>query len=182
MEIPEKVSQIQSYIQLKSKRAELEKQIKPLHKRLSELESELSDTRSQEQEALSHIDQSMLVSRQSIKIINDLLANTISVRTSQGEFPVGCAVLQSAKKGIQLSIVFSRPLFSGWVTETPYRSYKFGPLQLDTPEPPDENHVPEYRSLIELAMDLSCWELVDSELRLWGANRYGVVVFSLRGG
>jgi len=42
MEIPEKVAQIQSYTQLKSKRAELEKQIKPLRKRLSDMETELS--------------------------------------------------------------------------------------------------------------------------------------------
>jgi len=179
MEIPEKVARIQSYIQLKSKRAELEKQVRPLRKRLSELESELSSTQSQEQEALSLIDQSMLVNRQSLKDINSILANAVSVHVGQGEFPVGCAVLQSGKKGLQISVVFSQPLFSGWKTETPYGSWQMCPLQLDTPEPPDENHIPQYRSLIEQDIDLSCWERVDGELRLWGTNGYGVMVFGL---
>jgi len=175
METTEKVAQIQSYIQLKSKRAELEKQVKPLRKRLSELESELSDTQSQEREALSLIDQSMLVDRKSVKVINDLLADAVSVRTNQGEFPVGCAVLQSSKKGLQLSIVFSKPLFSGWRTETPCLSYRFCPMQLDAPEPSDENYIPEYKSLMESDVDLACWERVDGELRLWGSNGSSVV-------
>jgi len=183
VEIPEKVSQIQSYIQIKSKRTEMEKQIKPLRKRLSELESELSATQSQEQEALSCIDQSMLVNRQSFKSINNILTNAVSIHPSRGgEFPVGCAVLQSGKKGLQLSIVFSKPLFSGWRTETPYKSWQMCPLALDTPEPPDENHIPQYRSLMELDMDLSCWEQTNSELRLWGNNGSDALVFCLRGG
>ena len=182
MEIPEKVAQIQSYIQLKSERTDLEKRIKPLRKRLSELESELSDTQSQEQEALSLVDLDMLVNRQSIKTINNLLVDAVSIHTGQGEFPVGCVVLQSSKKGLQLSIVFSQPLFSGWRTDTPYKSYQFCPLQLETPEPPDENRIPQYRSLAEWDADLACWEQVDSELRLWMTNGFGVVVFSLRDG
>jgi len=181
MEIPEKVAQIQSYTQLKSKRAELEKQVKPLRKRLSDMETELSNLQSQEQEALSRVDQSMLVGRSSIKIINGLLSNTSSIHTSQGEFPVGCAVIQSGKKGLQLSIVFSQPIFSGWRTETPYKSWQICPMQLDAPEPPDENHIPEYRSLIEQDMDLSCWEQAGGELRLWSDNGSGVLVFTLRG-
>jgi len=180
MEIPEEVAQIQSYTQLKSKRAELEKQIKPLRKRLSDMETELSNIQSQEREALSRVDQSMLVDRSSIKTINGLLSGASSIRTSQGEFPVGCAVLQSGKKRLQISIVFSQPLFSGWRTETPYKSWQMCPMQLDTPEPPDENHIPEYRSLVEQDMDLSCWEQVGAELRLWGSNGSGVLVFSLR--
>jgi len=182
MEIPEKVAQIQSYTQLKSKRAELEKQVKPLRKRLSELESELSSIQFQEQEALSCVDQSMLVTRSSIKAINDLLLSASSIYTAQGEFPVGCAVIQSGKGGLQLSIVFSRPLFSGWRTEKPYKSWQSCPLQLDTPEPPDENHIPEYRSLVERDMDLSCWEQVGSELHLWSDSGSGALVFSLRDG
>jgi len=181
MEIPEKVAQTQSYIQLKSKRVELEKQLKPLRKRLSDMESELSDVQTGEQKALSLIDQSMLVDRQSIKVINNILVCAVSVHTMQGELPVGCAVLQSSKKGLQLSIVFSRPLFSGWRTETPYISYQVCPLQLETPESPDENHIPQYRSLMELDMDLSCWEQADNELRLWGNNGSGAMIFSLRG-
>lgn len=182
MEIPEKVAQIQSYTQLKSKRTELEKQVKPLRKRLSELESELSDTQSREQAALSLIDQSMLVNRQSLKVINNLLTDAVSIRIQQGEFPVGCAILQSGKKGLQLSIVFSKPIFSGWRTETPYTSWQMCPLQLETPEPPHENYIPEYRSMVEQGVDLSCWEQVDGELRLWGANGSGAMVFSLRDG
>ena len=135
MEIPEKVAQIQSYIQLESERTNLEKRIKPLRKRLSGLESEL-------QEALSLVDPDMLVNRQSIKTINNLLVDAASIHTGQGEFPVGCVVLQSSKKGLQLSIVFSQPLFSGWRTETPCVSYQSCPLQLETPEPPDENRIP----------------------------------------
>lgn len=181
MEIPEKVAQIQSYIQLKSRCAELEKQIKPLRKRLSGMESELSDTQSREQEALSHADQSMLVDRQSIKTINDLLVNALSISTNQGDLPVGCAVLQHSKKGLQISIVFSSPLFSGWRTETPYVSWRMCPLQPDTPEPPDENHIPQYKSLTEFGLDLACWELAGNELRLWSANGSGTVVFRLRG-
>lgn len=180
MEIPEKVAQIQSYIQLKSHRAELEKLVKPLRKRLSELELELSDAQSQEQEALSRVDQSMLVNRRSVKTINDLLSGAVSIRTKQGEFPVGCAVLQSGKKGLQLSIVFSKPLFSGWRTETPYKSWQMCSLQLETPEPPSENHIPEYRSLVEQGVDLSCWEQMDSELRLWGDNGLGAITFALK--
>jgi len=180
--IAEKVSHIQTYIQLKHKRTELEKQVKPLRKRLSELESELANTQSQEQEALSCIDRSMLVDRQSLKGINDLLAGASSVRTTQGVFPVGCAVLQSGKKGLQLSIVFSVPLFSGWRTEAPHMSWQLRPLQLDTPEPPGENHIPEYTSMIELDVVLACWEQADSELRLWKADGSGAMVFGLRGG
>lgn len=182
MEISEKVSQIQSYTHLKSERVELEKQIKPLRKRLSELESELSDTQSREQVALLLVDQSMLVNRQSIKSINNLLTDAVSIRLQQGEFPIGCAVLQSGKNGLQLSVVFSRPIFSGWQTETPYKSWQICPLQLNTPELPDENHIPRYRSLVEWDVDLSCWEQVGNELRMWGANGSGTMVFSLRSG
>jgi len=182
MEVPEKVAQIQSYVQLKSKRDELEKQIKPLRKKLSDMETELSRLQSQEQEALSHIDHSMLVNRQSLKTINALLSGADSIRNSQGEFPVGCVVLQSSKRGLQLSIVFRQPIFSGWRTETPYVSWQLCPMQLDAPAPPDENHIPEYRSLMERDVDLSCWEQVGDELRLWGGNGSGVLVFSLRDG
>lgn len=182
MKVPEKVAQIQSYIQLRSKRAELGKQLKPLRERLSELESELSDVQSREQEALSRVDSSMLVNRQAVKTINELLSSAISIRTQQGEFPVGCAVLQSGKKGLQLVIVFYKPIFSGWRTETPFKSWQMCPLQPDTPEPPDENHIPEYREMVEWNVDLSCWEQVDRELRLWGANGSRAVVFSLRDG
>jgi len=181
MEIPEKVAQIHSYIQLKSKRAELEKQIKPLRKRLSDMETELSSLQSQEREALPRVDQSMFIDRSSIKTINTMLSGASSIHMPQGEFPVGCAVIQFGKKGLQLSIVFSQPLFSGWRTETPYKSWQMCPMQLDTPEPPDENHIPEYRSLVEQDMDLSCWEQVGSELRLWGNNGSEVLVFGLRG-
>src|SRR3990170_936039 len=149
MEIPEKVAQIQSYTQLKSERAELEKLVKPLRKRLSGMETELSQLQSQEQEALSCIDQSMLIDRNSIKIINDLLLNAITLSAWGGIFPVGCAVLASEKGQQRISIVFSRPLFSGWKTEKPYLSYQFCPTQLETPEPPDENHIPQYREMIE---------------------------------
>jgi len=180
MEIPEKVAQIQSYTQFKSKRAEMEKQVMLLRKRLSDMETELSNLWSQEREALSHVDHSMLVNRQSLKTINALLSGADSIRTSQGEFPVGCAVLQSGKRGLQLSIVFSQPIFSGWRTETPYKSWQLCPMQLNVPEPPDENHIPEYRSLMELDVDLSCWEQAGSELQLWSNNGSGVLVFSLR--
>lgn len=180
MEILEKVAQIQSYIQLKSRRAELEKQIKPLRKRLSELESELSFAQSQEQESLLQVDQSMLVNRQSVKIINDILTGAVSIRTSQGELPIGCAVIQSGKNGLQLSIVFSKPIFSGWRTETPYRSWQTCPLQLDTPDLPSENHIPQYQSLVEQDVDLSCWERVDSKLRLWSTSKSTAIVFSLK--
>jgi len=182
MEIPEKVAQIQSYTQLKSERAELEKQVKRLRKQLSSMETELSSLQSQEREALSRVDQSMLIERSSIKTINTLLSSVSSIRTSQGEFPVGCAVIQSSKKRLQLSIVFSRPLFSGWRTETPHKSWQMCPLRLDTPEPPDENHIPEYKSLVEQDMDLSCWEQVGGELRLWSNNGSGVLVFTLQCG
>ncbi len=141
---------------------------------------ELSDTQSREREALSLVDLSMLVDRQSLKVVNDLLASALSIRTEQGEFPVGCAILQRGKDGLQLSVVFSKPIFSGWRTETPYKSWQMCPLQLETPEPPDENHVPQYKSLMVVDVDLSCWERAGSELRLWGNNGSGVMVFSLR--
>jgi len=181
MEIPEKIAQIQSYIQLKSKRAELEKRVKPLRKRLAEMEKELSQLQSQEQEALSGIDQSMLVDRSSIKVINDLLSHAVSLSAWGSIFPVGCVILASEKGKAKITIVFSHPLFSGWRTEMPYVSWQVCHLQLETPEPPNENHIPQYREMIEPDIDLSCWELVDDELGLWGQNGTGAIVFGLKG-
>jgi len=180
MEVPEKVSQIQSYIQCKSERVELEKRAKPLRKRLSELEAELSEVQAQEQRTLSQVDPSMLVNKRTLRDINGLLSEATFLHTaSRDEFPVGCAVLQYGKTGLQLSVVFSRPLFSGWRTESPFKSWQLCPLQLDTPEPPDENHIPQYESVIELLVDLSCWERTGNELRLWGIVRSGGTVFLL---
>ena len=181
MEIPEKVAQIQSYAQLKSNRAEMEKQVKPLRKRLAEMETELSQLQSQEQEALSGVDQSMLVDRNAVKVINDLLTDVVSVRTSDVVFPVGCAVLASEKGKLKITVVFSRPIFSGWRTETPYVSWQMCPLQLETPKPPSENHIPQYREMVEQDADWVCWGLADGELRLWSQNGTGVIVFGLAG-
>ena len=181
MEISEKVAQIQSYTQLKSKRAELEKQVKSLRKRLAEMETELSQLQSQEQEALSGVDQSMLVDRNAVKVINDLLTGVVSVHSAGGVLPVGCAVLASEKGKLKITVVFSRPIFSGWRTETPYKSWQMCPLQLETPEQPSENHIPEYREMLEWDVDLACWELADGELRLWSRNGTGAIVFGLAG-
>jgi len=181
MEIPERVAQIQSYVQLKSERAELEKKVKALRKHLAEMEAKLSQLQSQEQEALTRIDQTMLVDRNSIKLINDLLSRAVSISAWGDVFPVGCAVLTSEKGKMGLSIVFSQPIFSGWRTEKPYVSWQMCPRQLETPVPPSESHIPQYTEMIEPDVgDLACWELSGSELRLWGKNGAGVVVFGLR--
>ena len=181
MEIPDKVASIQLYAKLKSERAELEKKIKSVRKRLSDMQTELSSLRDREQEALSLADCSMLVDRQSVNTINDLLAGAISVRTRQGELPVGCTVAQLNKDKLHLFIVFPQPVFSGWRTETPYVSYQICPLQPDTPELPDSNYIPRYTSLLEMDIALpAVWEQVDNELRLWEPGESSVVVFTLK--
>ncbi|MCK9601864.1 MAG: hypothetical protein M0R06_22660 [Sphaerochaeta sp.] len=180
MEIPDKVARVQLYARLKNERVELEKKIKSIRKRLSDMENELSSLCSREQEALSLADCSMLIDRRSVNTINGLLASAVSVRTRQGELPVGCTVAQLNKDKLHLFIVFSQPIFSGWRTETPYVSYQICPLQPDTPELPDSNYIPRYTSLLEMDIALpAVWEQVDNELRLWEPGESYVVVFTL---
>jgi len=158
-----------TYLNHKSNRIQLEKEVSKLRKELTALESQLSQSQAAESESLTLIDPDSLITRESVKVINTILSQTTGLRWKDGAvFPLSLALLSWAKNGdLRLKAIFSQPLFNGWKTETPYYSYQSCPLSVNTPESPSSNHVPQYLHMVDQVVELSCWEVKDEEVLLW---------------
>lgn len=179
--VPESVQAARGYVSARAKRAESEKRVKKLQAELEAAQVVLSDGVDLEKAALAQVDQSMLINRQTLKVINSVLRSAVSVVSAGGDLPVGCAVLSLLDGKVRVSVAFSRPVFCGWRTEKPTVSYQVQWLQPDVPVPPSENHIPMFKDAIEQEMELACWELGDGVLRLWPAEGDKALTFRLCG-
>lgn len=151
------VTVVQQYLESRKNQQRLESQFKKLEKQLQEERVRVT-------ELLSKIDLNSLISAKSVKVINGLISNQ---PLWLNDFPVSFASLTFKSGNTHLSVVFAQPLFRGWRTEMPYRSYQSCPLSLETPSPPDENHIPQYISVLDYDMDVVCWECEGNVLKLW---------------
>lgn len=158
------VTVVREYLDTRHNRQKLESQFK-------RLEKQLSDGQVAETELLSKINPDSLITSKSVKIINELLSHRPLWLNA---FPVSFAHLTLKGDNLHLSVVFAQPLFRGWRTETPYRSYQLCPLSLGTPTPPDENHIPEYISVSDNDINAVCWEQVGEGLWLWSDSKHGI--------
>ena len=159
------VSIVREYLETKKQRTKLESQ-------LSKLKSDLSKTQSREAELQSQVSMDNLITAKSVKVINGLLSSHRPFRL--GDFPVSFARTTLKSGQLRFQVIFSQPLFSGWKTETSYYSYQSCPWQLETPEPPDENHIPQYKQVMDGNWDVVCWERTENGLRLWVDEKRGV--------
>ena len=159
------VSVVREYLEAKKQRAKLESQFR-------RLESELAKAKTAESDLNSKIDPDGLITTETVKSINSLLTNR---PLWLGKFPVSFAQASLKSSQLHMSIIFSQPLFEGWKTETPYGSWQSCPPALETPEPPDENHIAQYAQVLDLDTDAVCWEQNGNELRLLIDEKHGFV-------
>lgn len=139
------IAKISQYVELKGKRIELEKKVKPLRA----LEVELARAKSAEDEALSAINPDSLITQKSVKVINQFLSSVVLLETANVTYPLSYAHLSLQSGTLTLDTIASHP------------------LSLDTPEKPSENHIPQYRSVFHHVLPVVCWEQDGSELRMW---------------
>ena len=158
------VTVVQEYFDTKHNRQKLESRFKKLEKQLSEEQAK-------ETNLSSKINPDSLITTKSVKVINELLSHR---PLWLNDFPVSFAHLTLKGDNLHLSVVFAQPLFRGWRTETPYRSYQLCPLSLGTPTPPGENHIPEYISVSDNDINAVCWEQDGESLWLWSDTGRGI--------
>lgn len=162
------VSIVREYLDIKKQRAKASSQLSTLQKQLSELETK-------EVSLASQVSVDSLITAKSVRVINELLSSHRPLRMPlrMGAFPVSFAHTTLKNGQLQVQIVFAQPLFSGWETKTPYVSYQCCPWSLETPEPPDENHIPRYMQVMDGNWDVVCWERTENGLRLWTDEKHG---------
>ena len=170
----------QSYLNSKDVERDLRKKVSLTQNALSELEVRLAEISSQVSDTATLISEDNLVTAKSVKVMNGLLEQGCSLRIRSEICPVNFAQLSRTDKGVHLDAVLAQPLFHGWRTETPYVSYSFCPLSVTVPPKPDDNHIPEFVSVLSSDYDLSCWEVVDGELVLYSLSGEGKIVFVLK--
>lgn len=158
------VTVVREYLDTKHNRQKLESQFK-------RLEKQLSDERTRETELFSKINPDSLITSKSVKVISELLSRR---PLWLNDFPVSFASLTLKGGNLHLSVVFAQPLFRGWRTEAPYRSYQSCPLSLETLTPPDDNHIPEYVSVSDNDIGAVCWERDGERLWLWSDSKRGL--------
>ncbi len=160
------VSVVSIYLETRKHRAELEK-------RFSRLKMELSTAQAEEAELSTKVDPDSLITAKSVKVINTLLGGHCPLWLN--DYPVSFAhvILKNGK--VRLSVIFIQPIFTGWKTEIPYKSWQSAEWSLGTPEPPSENHIPQYTQVIDWESGIICWGLNGSELRLWQDEKRGVL-------
>lgn len=167
------VAIVHEYLGTKKHRAKTASQLSVLQKQLSELETK-------EASLASQVSADNLITAKSVRVINELLSSRRPLWFN--DFPVSFAHTTLKNGQLRLQVVFAQPLFSGWETETPYKSQQFCPWSLDTPEPPDENHIPRYTQVMDSNWDVVCWERMENGLRLWTDEKRGVEFLWSKGG
>ena len=160
------ITVVREYLEIKKQRPKLESQFRKLG-------GELDAVRAKETELSAKVDIASLISTKSVKVINEILESHRPLWL--GVFPVSFAHATFDKGELHVSVIFSQPLFSGWRTEIPYISWQGCSLSLETPEPPGENHIPQYTQVMELGQGTICWEQSGTELRLWIDEKRGLV-------
>lgn len=167
------ITTVREYLDTKKQRAKTASQLSVLKKQLSGLETA-------EATLASQVDPDSLITAKSVKVINELLSSRRPLWV--GDFPVSFAHATLKNGQLHLSVIFAQPLFSGWRTETPYKSWQMCPWSVETPEPPSENHIPQYKHVMDGDWDTVCWERTDNGLRLWTDETRGVAFKWTEGG
>ena len=163
---------VRDYLETKKQRAKLASQF-------SKLGKELSVIQAKETELITKVDSDCLITAKSVRVINGLLESHRPLWFDS--FPVSFAHIGLKNGRLRVSVVFTQPLFSGWKTEAPYRSWQSCPRSLETPEPPSENHIPQFTQVVDYwELPVICWEQrVDGqdvgELCLWVDEKHGVL-------
>jgi len=159
------VPTVREYLETKKQRAKTTSQVSVLQKQLTELETK-------EAELAGEVDAGSLITAKSVRVVNGLLFSHRPLWL--GGFPVSFARVSSRSGQLGVQVIFSQPLFSGWKTKTPYVSWQSCPWSLETPEHPDENHIPQYIQVIDGNWDVVCWERSENGLRLWMDEKRGL--------
>ncbi len=169
----------QSYLDIQDKEAELKKHYKNLKNQLYKVEQEQADTNGARVEAESKVNPDNLITAKTVAQINDLLSGGCSLRIGGSPCPVNYVHLAKDGDKVKLDVVLAQPIFRGWRTETPYVSFQVCSLSVDTQPKTDENHIPEYISVLDMELELSCWEMADGSVMLYSRGGDGKVVFVL---
>jgi hypothetical protein len=156
---------VKQYLETKSTRVKLESQ-------LAKLTEQLTTVRGDEETLSGKIDPNSFITTKTVKVVNELLSSRRPLWLKN--FPVSFVGARFNNGHLHLSIVFSQPIFQGWRTEKPYKSFQSCPLSLETPIPPDENHIPMYIQVSDNDMDVICWEQNETVVKLWLDEKRGI--------
>lgn len=156
---------VREYMETKKQRAMVSSQLSILRRKLSGLEVKESCL-------AIKVDSDSLITAKSVRVINELLFSHHQLQL--GGFPVSFVRVATKNSQLNIQVIFSQPLFSGWETKEPYVSYQCCSWQLETPDPPSKNHVPQYKQVMECTWDIVCWEIMENGLRLWIDDKRGL--------
>ena len=159
------VLSIKQYLKTKSERAKLESQF-------TKLERQLTKVRGDEETLSGKVDPNSLITTKTVKVIDELLSSHHPLWVNN--FPVSFASVSIRSGHLHISVVFAQPIFQGWRTEKPYKSFQSCPLSLETPIPPDENHIPMYIQVSDNDIDIICYEQNETAIRLWLDEKRGI--------
>jgi len=160
------VPAVSEYLETRKHRAELEK-------RLSRLIAELDIAQTKEAELSGKVDPDSLITAKSVKVINTLLTSHCPLWLN--DYPLSFAHVALKNGKLRLSVIFAQPIFTGWRTEVPYKSWQSVKWSLETPELPSESHIPQYTQVVDQELSVVCWERDGSELRLWQEEGSGIL-------
>lgn len=157
------------YRRARAERTKLEAQVAPLQKKLEQTRTQEDALQKQVPDILAErgLDTNKPLSTPSKAQINKLLSKPCILRLINKDLPVASASLSVVGKSVELSIQFSKPIFYGWETKTPYVSYSSGSMSLETPPKPTKTSIPRYTTESKWNIDLAYWDYNDKELSLW---------------
>lgn len=162
-----KIHAMTDYYMAHSEREKLERGVKSI-------QAQLSEAQEREQSATSLITDLLSRNARSLK---PLLAYVDSL-TVKGSIvlPVSRVELTTNSSRKRIEVTFTQPVFRGWHTETPYKSFQVCDMQLETPLAPDANHIPDY--VTEMGVDLTslCWDYEDCMLVVWDEDEHGMAL------